>query len=117
MVMRGEIHWVDLGDPVGSEPGQRRPALVVQTDAANRAASTTVVAVISSRLPSKAYPMHVRLPDGLLPKVSIVKCEQLVTVDIDKRIPSAGDGPVATLDAHTMREVDRALANILNLAT
>lgn len=113
--MRGEIHWVDFGDPVGSEPGQRRPALVVQTDAANRAASTTIVAVISSHLPSKSYPMHVRLPDGLLPKASMVKCEQLVTIDIDKRIPDVLGGPVATLDARTMREVEHALASILDL--
>ena len=113
--MRGEVHWVDFGDPVGSEPGQRRPALVVQNDAANMAASTTIVAVISSRLPSKPYPMHVRLPDGLLPKASVVKCEQLVTVDIEKRMPGAWDGPLATLDARTMRAVENALACILDL--
>ncbi len=27
---RGEIWWVDLGIPFGSEPGYRRPVLIMQ---------------------------------------------------------------------------------------
>ena len=33
VVERGEIWWADLGEPTGSEPGFRRPVLVVQSDA------------------------------------------------------------------------------------
>ncbi len=29
---RGEIWWASLPDPVGSEPGYRRPVLIVQDD-------------------------------------------------------------------------------------
>ena len=29
---RGEIWWADLGVPFGSEPGFRRPVLIVQAD-------------------------------------------------------------------------------------
>ena len=29
---RGQIWWADLADPRGSEPGMRRPVLVVQDD-------------------------------------------------------------------------------------
>jgi len=29
---RGEIWWADIPDPVGSEPGYRRPVLVVQDE-------------------------------------------------------------------------------------
>jgi mRNA interferase MazF len=32
VVYRGEIWWADLHQPVGSEPGQRRPALIIQGD-------------------------------------------------------------------------------------
>lgn len=32
MIERGAIFWADLGDPVGSEPGKRRPVLVIQSD-------------------------------------------------------------------------------------
>ena len=33
---RGEIWWADLGVPFGSEPGFRRPVLIVQADSFNR---------------------------------------------------------------------------------
>ena len=32
---RGDIFWADLGDPIGSDPGFRRPVLVIQTDGYN----------------------------------------------------------------------------------
>ena len=33
---RGEVWWADLGVPFGSEPGFRRPVLIVQADSFNR---------------------------------------------------------------------------------
>jgi mRNA interferase MazF len=115
MVMRGEVYWVDFGDPAGGEPAEVRPGLVVQNDVANRTASTTIVVGISSSLPRKAYPMHVRLPDGTLPKPSIVKCEQVATVAVDQRLIDVMAGPLATLGAETMYEVDAALRRVLDL--
>jgi mRNA interferase MazF len=46
VVERGQIWWADLGGPVGSEPGFRRPVLVVQNDAFNRSRLRTVLAVV-----------------------------------------------------------------------
>ena len=34
---RGEVWWADLAEPRGSEPGDRRPVLVVQDDSASHA--------------------------------------------------------------------------------
>lgn len=46
MVARqGEIWWADLGDPVGSAPGYRRPVLVVQANAFNQSRIGTIVCV------------------------------------------------------------------------
>ena len=42
---RGEIWWADFGQPYGSEPGFRRPVLVLQSDAFNRSLIRTVVVV------------------------------------------------------------------------
>ena len=33
--LRGEIYWVDLGEPIGSEPGFVRPVIVIQDDMNN----------------------------------------------------------------------------------
>jgi mRNA interferase MazF len=48
---RGEIWWADLEEPHGSEPGFRRPVLVIQADAFNQSRiGTVVVAAITSRI-------------------------------------------------------------------
>ena len=45
VISQGEIWWAELGDPVGSAPGFRRPVLVVQGDAFNQSRIATVVCV------------------------------------------------------------------------
>lgn len=46
---RGEVWWVDFGEPFGSEPGYRRPAVIVQIDAINRTTIATVLLVPLTR--------------------------------------------------------------------
>ena len=50
-MQRGEIWWASLPDPGGSEPGYRRPVVVIQSDAFNRSKiKTVVVASITSNM-------------------------------------------------------------------
>ena len=46
MIAQGEVWWADLAEPSGSEPGFRRPVVVVQGDAFNRSRIATVVCVV-----------------------------------------------------------------------
>ncbi|HSN15575.1 MAG TPA: type II toxin-antitoxin system PemK/MazF family toxin, partial [Anaeromyxobacteraceae bacterium] len=62
MIAQGEVWWADLTDPVGSEPGYRRPVLVVQGDAFNRSRIATVVCVpLTSNLRGSEAPGNVPL--------------------------------------------------------
>jgi mRNA interferase MazF len=45
MVSRGQIWWAELPEPTASEPGFKRPVLVVQTDSFNKSRINTVVAI------------------------------------------------------------------------
>ena len=101
---RGQIYWVDFTPSGGSEQAGVRPALVVQNDIGNRASSTTIVVAVTSRLPSAEYPFLVRLPDGLLPKPSVVKCDQLMTVTKGRL-----GGLLATVPPEVIDRVDDAL--------
>jgi len=81
---RGEIWWACLPVPQGSEPGYRRPLLVIQSDDFNRSRIQTVVAaVITSNLRLGEAPGNVVLSprDSGLPKRSVVNVSQLITVD------------------------------------
>ncbi|MGH3569662.1 MAG: type II toxin-antitoxin system PemK/MazF family toxin [Pseudonocardia sp.] len=105
MVARSEVWWVDFGEPVGSTPGFRRPALVVSSDRFNRSRiSTVIVAAITSNMRLAEAPGNVELPQraGGLPKPSVVNVSQLLTVDramLEQHIGSLDPPHVRTVDA------------------
>jgi len=43
VIRQGDIYWVDLAEPSGSEPGYRRPYVVVQNNVFNQSRINTVV--------------------------------------------------------------------------
>lgn len=84
MTGQGEVWWADLDEPSGSEPGFRRPVVVVQGDAFNRSRLSTVVCVpLTSNLDWAAFPGNVQLPAKAtgLPKDSVAVVSQIVTLD------------------------------------
>lgn len=84
VVSRGEVWWADLGDPVGSQPGYRRPVLVVQGDALNRSRIATVVVVpLTSNLKWADAPGNVLLRSSAtgLDRDSVANVSQIVTLD------------------------------------
>jgi len=85
-VKRGEIWWAELPDPAGSGPGFRRPVLVVQKDAFNDSAiSTVIVVVITRNLRLAEAPGNVMLPkkSTSLPHDSVANISQIITIDKD----------------------------------
>ncbi len=83
-IRRGEVWWADLPQPRRSEPGYRRPVLVIQADPFNRSRiQTVIVAVITSNLALADAPGNVLLPARLsgLPRDSVVNVSQLLTLD------------------------------------
>ncbi len=81
---RGEIWWADLPDPVASEPGYRRPLIVMQIDEFNRSRiNTVVVVVLTTNLLLADAPGNVLLKavQTGLPKDSVANVSQVLTVD------------------------------------
>lgn len=84
VIAQGEIWWADLGEPAGSEPGFRRPVIVVQGDAFNASSLRTVVCVVlTSNVRWADAPGNVALNPRAtgLPKPSVANVSQLVTID------------------------------------
>ena len=84
MIGQGDVWWADLAEPRGSEPGYRRPVLVVQGDAFNRSAIATVVVVpLTSNLRWADAPGNVRLSARStgLPRDSVANVSQIVALD------------------------------------
>jgi mRNA interferase MazF len=84
VISQGDVWWADLGEPVGSEPGFRRPVIVVQGDSFNRSALRTMVAVpLTSNLRWAAAPGNVRLTARAtgLPRDSVANVSQIVALE------------------------------------
>ena len=110
---RGEIWWAELSNPRGSEPGFRRPVLVVQADAFNRSQIRTVVAlVITSNVSLAHAPGNVLLGkrSAGLNRDSVVNVSQVITLDKSFLIERAGRLPSSKL-----RQVEDGLRLVLSL--
>jgi len=113
VVERGQVWWADLGEPDGSEPGFRRPLLIVQDDAFNRSRLRTVIAVVlTTNLRLLDAPGNVLLAAKAtgLPKDSVANVSQLVTVDRDSLLELGG-----CVRGQALRDVERGLRFVLGL--
>lgn len=84
VIKQGDIFWVDLGKPSGSEPAFRRPQLVIQNDVFNGSRiNTVVVCSLTSNLRRAKSPGNVLLgkDEANLPKPSVVNVTQIFTMD------------------------------------
>ena len=84
VIRRGEIWWADLPAPTGSEPGYRRPVLVIQSDEFNQSRIATVIAVvITSNVRLSQASGNIFMPQRAtgLPKDSVANVSQVITLD------------------------------------
>lgn len=101
MISQGEVWWVDLPEPEGSEPGFRRPVVVVQCDPFNRSRISTVVCVpLTTNLRWATAPGNVHLSANAtgLPRESVANVSQLVTVDRAGLVERVGKLSAARLE-------------------
>lgn len=113
VVERGQVWWADLGEPDGSEPGFRRPILIVQDDAFNRSRLHTVIAVVlTTNLRLLDAPGNVLLPAKTtgLPKDPVANVSQVVTVDRDFLLEPAG-----RVRGQSLKDVETGLRLVLGL--
>lgn len=84
VIIQGEIYWVDLGEPGGSEPGYMHPHVVIQNNIFNSSKiNTVVVCSLTTNLKIAKAPGNVALnkEEANLPKKSVVNISQIYTVN------------------------------------
>ena len=106
VLRRGHLYWAR---PPGDN---RRPVLVVSTDARNAGASDVIVVPLSSVLRPGPWHVPLRHHEGGLPLASIAKCEQITTIDREL----VDDVPLgAPLAPTRMEEVERAILRAIGV--
>jgi mRNA interferase MazF len=83
-IKQGDIFWIEQDEPKGSEPGYRRPFVIVQNNLFNQSRiNTVVVCALTTNLQRAKSPGNVLLEpgEGGLSKESVVNVTHIFTVD------------------------------------
>jgi len=113
VIQRGDIWWAILPAPSGSEPGYRRPVVIIQSDFFNRSGiMSVVVASISSNTRLAAFPGNVALSaeDSGLPRDSVINVTQILAIDKSFLTVRVGHVPWKHMQA-----LERGLRLVLSL--
>src|SRR5512140_2164377 len=110
---RGEIWLLDWSPSLGSEQAGFRPALIIQTDAANSNPGypNTIVLAVSTK--GKPVPFHLALKPNRsngLTEASFVKCEQVLTVAKERLVRKLG-----SIGREELQQISRAVRLVLEL--
>jgi mRNA interferase MazF len=84
VIQQGDLYWVELEEPQGSEPGYSHPHVVIQNNVFNASKINTVlVCALTSNLKRALSPGNVLLDEneGNLPRQSVVLVSQIFTID------------------------------------
>lgn len=93
VIEQGDIYWIDLGEPSGSEPGYRHPHIVIQNNVFNASKiNTAVVCSLTTNLKRAEAPGNVLLNKGEanLTKDCVVNVSQIFTVNKSELIDKLG---------------------------
>ena len=111
LIWRGEVHYVDLGQPIGHEPAFRRPAVVVSVDILNTGPGGLVVVVPITTV-GYGLRSHVELEPASsgLGHASYARCDQLRVVSVERLSSRQG-----VLGPEQIQAIDQALRFVLGL--
>ena len=113
VIKRGEIWWAELPESSGSEPGYKRPLVIIQSNEFNSSnIGTVIAAVITSNIYLASAPGNILLSkkNSKLSKKSVVNVSQLITVD-----KSFLTDKVHTLSSKLMAQIDDGIRLVLKL--
>jgi mRNA interferase MazF len=111
---RGDVWWADFGVPLGSEPGFRRPVLIVQDNAFNDSAIRTIVVLPFSTNPALAdAPGNVFLEKEAtgLSKDSVLVTSQIAAVERQRLVER-----IFAVDQRIFSEIEDGLRLVLGMA-
>jgi mRNA interferase MazF len=113
MRSRGEVWLADLNPPHGTEPGKKRPVLIVQSQTLLDAEHpSTLIVPLTTRLIDDVEPLRIRVsPSGRLTRDSDLLMDQLRAID-NRRL---AEGPLTEFGEPVMARVRSALQQLLGL--
>lgn len=110
---RGQIWWAELPEPKASEPGYKRPVIIIQADDFNNSQiQTVIVVVVTSNLRLADAPGNVKLQktETNLAKDSVANVSQILT--LDKKFLTTQIGKLSNQSLH---QIESGLLLVLDI--
>ena len=110
---RGELWWVDLGIPYGSEPGFRRPVLIIQNDFFNNSKiNTTIIIPLTTNLIYADAPGNILLykDESKLNKDCVIVISQIKVVDKTRLVEK-----ISKVNRNIIEEIENNLLFVLGI--
>ena len=110
-MIRGELWWVDLGLPYGSEPPYRRPVLIVQNDFFNKSKiNTTIIIPLTTNILYAEAPGNILIykEESKLTKDSVIVISQIKVIDRTRLIEK-----ISKVNKTIIKEVEDNLMFVL----
>jgi len=110
---RGELWWADLGIPFGSEPGYKRPVLIIQNDFFNNSNINTTIAVpLTTNLLLAEIPGNILITqnESKLAKDSVIAIPQIEVIDRRRLLEK-----IAKIDRSIIEKVENSIMFILGI--
>ncbi len=112
-MIRGELWWADFGIPFGSEPGYKRPVLIIQNDFFNRSnIHTTIVIPLTTNMILADAPGNIVITknESKLQKDSVIVLSQIEVIDRRRLIEK-----ITKIDRKIIEKVEDNMLFILGI--
>ena len=112
-MIRGELWWADYGVPFGSEPGYRRPVIVVQNDYFNNSKiNTTIVIPLSTNTLLANVPgnIFIEKKESKLKDDSVILLSQVGVIDKHRLIEK-----IAKINRDIMQKIENSILFIFGI--
>lgn len=102
---KGDIYLINLDESKSHVQKGTRPCLVVQNNLGNAFSPNLIIVPLTTKLKRREMPVHVQID-----KTHMALCECILTISKEQIISY-----IKTLDANTMKLIDRALSISLEI--
>jgi len=110
---RGELWWADFGVPFGSEPGYKRPVIIIQNDFFNRSnINTTIVIPLTTNILLADAPGNIlfKKNESKLKKDSVITISQIEVIDRQRLIDK-----IIKIDKSIINKIENNIMFVLGI--
>jgi mRNA interferase MazF len=109
--LKGDVCFVDLNPPQGSEMAKERRCVIVSNNIINEYSSVIIICPITDAH-GKTSPIHIPVspPQGRLTKESVVHCGQIRAIDKNRIKNKTGE-----LSSSIMEQIEKGICTALDI--